>query len=67
MGRVMAGAAEPRASCMWKKKPSCTSTALRQDSTGPVGCQKASGTCKGRTAGSPGFSNLPQAFLHSQK
>ena len=29
MGRVMAGAADPSASCMWKKKPSCTSTALR--------------------------------------
>ena len=30
MGRVTAGAADPSDSCMWKKKPSCTSTALRQ-------------------------------------
>ena len=29
MGRVTAGAADPSASCMWKKKPSCTRMALQ--------------------------------------
>lgn len=43
MGRVMAGAADPSASCIWKKKPSCTSTALR------AGQQAVQGGSRGET------------------